>query len=76
MLPASPKISGGSERIAKKAASAARPVTRYRRQVPTVWVINIQIVPGIRRAHASETEVSDPERAIPLTVLTWRTHSR
>ena len=28
MLPASPKISGGSERIAKKAASAASPVTR------------------------------------------------
>ena len=28
ILPASPKISGGSERIAKNAASAASPVTR------------------------------------------------
>ena len=34
--PASPKTSGGRESSAKNAASAARPVTRLRKQVPTV----------------------------------------
>ena len=36
MLPARPKISGGSDKIAKKAASAARPVTRWRKHDPIV----------------------------------------
>src|SRR5215211_7168456 len=36
MAPARPKISGGSDRMAKNAASAASPVTRCRRQAPVV----------------------------------------
>ncbi len=36
--PASPSTSGGIDRSAKKPASAARPVTRYRRQTRTVRV--------------------------------------
>jgi hypothetical protein len=44
MDPASPKSNGGSDSSAKKAASAASPVTRLRKHVPTVETSSRQVV--------------------------------
>ncbi len=61
MLPASPNTSGGSDRIAKKAPSAARPVTRYRRQVPTVCVSSCHATTGTLRRRRSTPCTKAPD---------------
>ncbi len=43
MEPASPNTSGGRDSSAKNAASAASPVTRLRKQVPTVETTSRQV---------------------------------
>ena len=55
--PVSPKSSGGIDSSAKKAASAASPVTRLRRQLLTVDTTRCQKVDPAR-ANASRTAVS------------------
>src|SRR4029453_546655 len=60
MLPARPKTSGGSERMAKKAASAASPVTRDRKQELTV--------DGMRRHNVSRIAVSRDAGVAALSI--------
>jgi hypothetical protein len=51
MLPARPKMSGGNDRIAKNAASAASPVTRWRMHDPTVDVRSRHSTPRVDWIH-------------------------
>ena len=64
MEPARPKISGGSDSRAKKAASAASPVTRLRRQALTVETIRRQTVSRTWTHSGSPVVVSVARRGL------------